>query len=221
MANHYRLVVVGSGGVGKSCLTIQYIANRFIVDYDPTLEDSYRKQVEVDDKECVLDIIDTAGQDDFMAIRESYYLEGEGFLCVYDITSSPTFMDVEGFHSAILRVKVADKVPFILVGNKSDLENKRKVSKDQAQELAGKLGCKFMETSAKSRENVDGIFMEIVRETMSWKRQQKGFKDKTPVNSSSNPDKKGDKDKSTSEKTRVQRRVRKLMVSLWKSFERQ
>jgi len=177
MSNHYRLVVVGSGGVGKSCLTIQYIANRFIADYDPTLEDSYRKQVEVDSVDCVLDIIDTAGQDDFMAIRESYYQDGEGFLCVYDITSSPTFMDVEGFHSAILRVKDADKVPFILVGNKSDLETKRKVTKEQATQMSQKLGCKFMETSAKLRENVDNIFTEIVRETMAWKRAKKGVKE--------------------------------------------
>jgi len=186
MSNHYRLVVVGSGGVGKSCLTIQYIANRFIADYDPTLEDSYRKQVEVDGTDCVLDIIDTAGQDDFMAIRESYYQDGEGFLCVYDITSSPTFMDVEGFHSAILRVKDADKVPFILVGNKSDLENKRKVTKEQATQMAQKLGnCKFMETSAKLRENVDNIFMEIVRETMAWKRaKKKGAKEPAKEDSS-------------------------------------
>eukprot|EP01089_Gocevia_fonbrunei_P012291 TRINITY_DN2863_c0_g3_i1.p1 TRINITY_DN2863_c0_g3~~TRINITY_DN2863_c0_g3_i1.p1 ORF type:complete len:197 (-),score=44.19 TRINITY_DN2863_c0_g3_i1:87-677(-) len=170
MAHNYRLVVVGSGGVGKSCLTIQYIANRFMPDYDPTLEDSYRKQVTIDDFECVLDIIDTAGQDDFMAIRESYYQEGEGFLCVYDITSPQTFHDVESFHNAILRVKDADNVPFLLVGNKSDLEPKRKVTKEQGQQLASKLNCKWMETSAKSRENVDAIFAEIVRETMVWKK---------------------------------------------------
>ena len=89
-----------------SCLTIQYIANRFVADYDPTLEDSYvsslrgfaffaplltrcllqRKQATVNDTECILDIIDTAGQDDFMAIRESYYTDGDGFVCVYGTT---------------------------------------------------------------------------------------------------------------------------------------
>jgi len=121
----FRLVVVGAGGVGKSCLTIQYIANRFVDDYDPTLEDSYRKQATIGDRECVLDIIDTAGQDDFMAIRESYYTEGDGFMCVFDVTSRATFNDVPEFHEAILRVKDANVVPFILVGNKVDMEDKR------------------------------------------------------------------------------------------------
>ncbi|KAL6049804.1 Ras-related protein Rap-1A [Balamuthia mandrillaris] len=166
MSHLYRLVVVGSGGVGKSCLTIQYVANRFMPDYDPTLEDSYRKQVTINDTECVLDIIDTAGQDDFMAIRESYYKEGDGFLCVFDLTARTTFSDVEGFHESILRVKDADSVPFILIGNKCDLEDKRVITKKEAQDKAKSLNCKYLETSAKLRQNVDEIFAELVIITM-------------------------------------------------------
>eukprot|EP01089_Gocevia_fonbrunei_P013862 TRINITY_DN3655_c0_g1_i5.p1 TRINITY_DN3655_c0_g1~~TRINITY_DN3655_c0_g1_i5.p1 ORF type:complete len:171 (+),score=31.88 TRINITY_DN3655_c0_g1_i5:199-711(+) len=145
-------------------------------DYDPTLEDSYRKQVEVDGLACVLDIIDTAGQDDFIAIRESYYVEGEGFLCVFDVTSQSTFADVPTFHNAIRRVKGTDKIPFLLVGNKCDLVSKRKVTKEQAEDLATKLKCKYIEASAKTRKNVDIIFPELVRATM----QVKNLKTKTP-----------------------------------------
>lgn len=75
-----------------------------------------------------------------------------------DITSRTTFNDVEDFHDAILRVKDANSVPFMLVGNKADMEEKRVVQRSELEEKAKKLGCKFMETSAKSRQNVDEIF---------------------------------------------------------------
>lgn len=167
----YRLVVVGVGGVGKSCLTIQYIADRFIEDYDPTLEDSYRKQVCVDNVDCVLDICDTAGQDDFSAIRDQYYRTGDGFLCVYAIVLQSSFDEVPEFHDAILRVKDVDKIPFVLVGNKCDLESERKISYQQGEELAKKFNCKFLESSAKTKTNVDEAFVTLVREVIE---SQKG-----------------------------------------------
>jgi len=173
MSHSYRIVVVGSGGVGKSCLTIQYIANRFVADYDPTLEDSYRKQASVNNVECILDIIDTAGQDDFMAIRESYYTDGDGFVCVYDVTAKTTFQDVEEFHNAILRVKDTDSVPFILVGNKCDIEDKRQIPRSEGEALAKKMNCRFIETSAKARKNVDELFAQLVDEIMTYKNKNK------------------------------------------------
>merc|ERR1712137_1153044 len=68
----YKLVIVGGGGVGKSALTIQLIQNHFIDEYDPTIEDSYRKQVTIDDETCLLDILDTAGQEEYSAMRDQY-----------------------------------------------------------------------------------------------------------------------------------------------------
>jgi len=165
--------------VGKSCLTIQYIANRFVADYDPTLEDSYRKQTTVKGAECILDIIDTAGQDDFMAIRESYYKDGDGFLCVFDVTQRTTFADVTEFHAAILRVKETSAVPFILVANKSDMEDKRKISYQEGEALAKRLGCRFIETSAKQRKNVDEMFTELVEEIMNFRSKNKEQEFKT------------------------------------------
>ena len=66
----YKLVVVGGGGVGKSALTIQLIQNHFVDEYDPTIEDSYRKQVTIDEETCLLDILDTAGQEEYSAMRD-------------------------------------------------------------------------------------------------------------------------------------------------------
>eukprot|EP01121_Diplochlamys_sp_Union-15-3_P011613 TRINITY_DN3383_c0_g1_i2.p1 TRINITY_DN3383_c0_g1~~TRINITY_DN3383_c0_g1_i2.p1 ORF type:complete len:198 (-),score=39.74 TRINITY_DN3383_c0_g1_i2:79-672(-) len=159
----YKLVLVGVGGVGKSCLTIQFISNKFVDDYDPTLEDSYRKQVTIDGQECILDIFDTAGQEDFVAIRDQYMKIGHGFICVYSITMKSSFEEVINLHEHMLRVKDADSVPFVLVGNKCDLEDDREVSTAEGQQLADRLNVKFIETSAKTRHNVVEAFEMLVR----------------------------------------------------------
>ena len=173
----YKLVLVGLGGVGKSCLTIQFISQRFVEDYDPTLEDSYRKQVSVDGEECVLDIFDTAGQEDFSAVRDQYMRTGDGFLCVYSITYAVSFNEVRSLHDHILRVKDAEKVPFVLVGNKCDLESEREVPKEKGVELAKELNCQFMESSARTKVNVSEAFHELVREIKRW-RKEFGHEDK-------------------------------------------
>jgi len=169
----YKLVLVGIGGVGKSCLTIQFISQRFVEDYDPTLEDSYRKQITVDSEECLLDIFDTAGQEDFSAVRDQYMRTGDGFLCVYSVTYIFSFQEVTPLYEHILRVKDCEKVPFVLVGNKSDLVDQREVTTEQGQQLAATLHCKFLESSAKSRTNVVESFHEIVREIKKMRALEK------------------------------------------------
>ncbi|KJE95357.1 small monomeric GTPase [Capsaspora owczarzaki ATCC 30864] len=159
----YKLVVVGGGGVGKSALTIQFIQSHFVDEYDPTIEDSYRKQCVIDDEVALLDILDTAGQEEYSAMREQYMRTGEGFLCVYSITSRQSFEEIQSFHQQILRVKDRDEFPMILVGNKSDLEHQRAVSSDEGKHLAKTLKVEFSETSAKQRLNVDHAFHQLVR----------------------------------------------------------
>jgi GTPase KRas protein len=149
----YKLVVVGGGGVGKSCLTIQLIQSHFVDEYDPTIEgaprpipptpfffavprqfadprraDSYRKQCIVDEEVALLDVLDTAGQEEYSAMREQYMRTGEGFLLVYSITSRESFEEIRTFQQQILRVKDKDIFPMVVVGNKLDLANERKVS---------------------------------------------------------------------------------------------
>jgi GTPase KRas protein len=160
----YKLVVVGGGGVGKSALTIQLINHHFMDEYDPTIEDSYRKQVEIDQETCLLDILDTAGQEEFSAMRDQYMRTGQGFLCVYSITSRSSFEEISSFREQILRVKDEDNVPMVLVGNKCDLEDSRVVATSEGADLAKSFGCKFLESSAKSRINVEESFFELVRE---------------------------------------------------------
>ncbi|XP_041353869.1 ras-related protein R-Ras2-like [Gigantopelta aegis] len=159
----YKLVVVGGGGVGKSALTIQFIQSYFVTDYDPTIEDSYTKQCVIDDIVARLDILDTAGQEEFSAMREQYMRSGEGFLLAYSVTDQSSFDEIYKFHRQILRVKDRDEFPMVLVANKSDLEHQRVVNQEAGLELARRLKIKLVEASAKNKTNVDQAFYELVR----------------------------------------------------------
>ncbi|KAK0637165.1 ras-like protein [Bombardia bombarda] len=171
----YKLVVVGGGGVGKSCLTIQLIQAHFIDEYDPTIEDSYRKQCRIDDEVALLDVLDTAGQEEYSAMREQYMRTGEGFLLVYSITSRQSFDEITTFQQQILRVKDKDYFPMVVVGNKSDLDHDREVTYGEGQALADSFGAKFLETSAKTTVNVENAFFDLVREIRKYNRQMQGY----------------------------------------------
>ncbi|OCT92566.1 hypothetical protein XELAEV_18015622mg, partial [Xenopus laevis] len=132
----YKLVVVGAGGVGKSDLTIQLIQNHFVDEYDPTIEDSNRKQVVIDAETCLLDILDTAGQEEYSAMRDLYMRTGEGFLCVFAINETK---------------------------NKCNLPS-RTMDTKQTKDLSRSSGIPFIETSAKIRQRVEDAFYTLVRE---------------------------------------------------------
>jgi len=127
----------------------------------------------IDDEVALLDVLDTAGQEEYSAMREQYMRTGEGFLLVYSITSRSSFEEISAFHQQILRVKDVEGYPIIVVGNKFDLENERQVSQKglsflsvlmvEGAELAKQLGCQFIETSAKNRINVEQAFYDLVR----------------------------------------------------------
>ncbi|KAJ9077316.1 RAS2 protein [Entomophthora muscae] len=204
----YKIVVLGDGGVGKTALTIQLCLNHFVVflllivsklgsnfaifslsllpsfipieTYDPTIEDSYRKQVVIDDMACVLEVLDTAGQEEYTALRDQWIRDGEGFLLVYSITSRSTFERVERYRSQIFRVKDTEDTPMILVGNKADKLTEREVSREEGVAMARKLNADFIESSAKACINVEKAFYQLVRLI----REEQGVKE-TPKKSSS------------------------------------
>lgn len=159
----HKVIMVGSGGVGKSALTLQFMYDEFVEDYEPTKADSYRKKVVLDGEEVQIDILDTAGQEEYAAIRDNYFRSGEGFLCLFSITEQESFQATVDFREQILRVKNDDTIPFLLVGNKADLEDKRYVSVEEAQERAKQWNVPYVETSAKTRANVDKVFYDLMR----------------------------------------------------------
>jgi Ras-related protein Rap-1A/Ras-related protein Rap-1B len=161
----YKIVVLGSGGVGKSALTVQFVQGIFVEKYDPTIEDSYRKPVEVDNQQYMLEILDTAGTEQFTAMRDLYMKNGQGFVLVYSIIAQSTFNDLPDLKEQILRVKDCDTVPMVLVGNKCDLSDQRVITQEQGEALARKFGgCTFLESSAKTKVNVDAIFHDLIRQ---------------------------------------------------------
>ncbi|KAK4306270.1 hypothetical protein Pmani_021892 [Petrolisthes manimaculis] len=169
----FRIVVLGEGGVGKSALTLQFVSHNFLEYHDPTIEDAYQRQAVIDGEPALLDILDTAGQIEFTAMREQYMRCGEGFLICYSLTDRRSFDEVIAYKKLITKVRASDPISVVLVGNKVDLDDPmhRKVSTEEGQALAQAWGCPFFETSAALRHFVDDAFHMLVREIR--KRQSK------------------------------------------------
>ncbi len=170
----FKAAILGGGAVGKSCITIQYIQNIFVGDYDPTIEDSFRKVDSIDGRTIYLDLLDTAGQDEFRSLRDGYMRNNEGFIAVYDITNLSSFTElVQDFLPHLLRVKDGQHFPLIVVGNKIDLETERQVNLAHAKMeieklMQGNPYVRVMECSAKKRINIDDIFVQLIREYRNW-----------------------------------------------------
>jgi len=169
----WRVAVLGDGGVGKTALAVQFTLNCFVETYDPTIEDAYRKQMVVDNRMCYVEVIDTAGQEEYATLRDQWVREGQGFILVYSIASRSTFERLEVFRQLMLRVKRSKPI-FVLVGNKCDKTYEREVSREEGQALARQFGCDFLETSAKTSHNVEKLFMNLVRTLRASKQNETG-----------------------------------------------
>ncbi|RLV83081.1 Ras-related protein RSR1 [Meyerozyma sp. JA9] len=163
----YKVVVLGAGGVGKSSVTVQFVQGVYVESYDPTIEDSYRKQIEIDGRQCDLEILDTAGVAQFTAMRELYIKSGKGFLLVYSVTDENSLKELLALRDQVLRIKDSDSVPMVLIGNKCDLEDDRVLSIDDGLRVSQEWGLvPFYETSAMYKTNVDEAFVDVVRQIM-------------------------------------------------------
>ena len=161
----YKVVMLGSGAVGKSAITVQMVSGHFLSSYDPTIEDSYRTTINVNNQDIIINILDTAGQEEFYALRDQYMRSGDGYIIVFSITSVTSFLEVNAIKEQLNIVLDADNntlIPIILVGNKCDLEEYRQVQSSDAQRLAEEWRVKYFETSAKNKTNINRIFEELV-----------------------------------------------------------
>ncbi|KAK8007037.1 hypothetical protein PG989_001027 [Apiospora arundinis] len=163
----HRLVLLGEEGVGKTALVIQFYLHHFVPTYDPTIEDSYQKQVVVDGRACAVQVLDTAGQKDYSVLRDQWIQHGQSFFLVYSITSRSSFSNVRDLYANIRQTKESLDLhhlgPILLIGNKCDVESERVVSTQEGHALALELGCGFIETSAKYGVNVEAAFFDTVR----------------------------------------------------------
>ncbi|KAH7304999.1 ras family-domain-containing protein [Stachybotrys elegans] len=167
-SSHHELhvVVLGAGGVGKSCLTAQFVHHEWIESYDPTIEDSYRTHLMVDGRHVLLEILDTAGTEQFVAMRDLYMKTGQGFLLVFSITSSSSLNELSSLREEIIRIKDDENVPIVIVGNKADLEESRAVSRAKGFAISQRWGAPYYEASARSRTNVDEVFVDLCRQML-------------------------------------------------------
>ncbi|KAI3326673.1 putative small G-protein Ras2 [Xylariaceae sp. AK1471] len=168
-----RVAVLGDGGVGKTALTIQLCFKRFVGEYDPTIEDSYRTQATINDQTYTLEVLDTAGQEDYRNLQDNWIRQCDGIVLVYSVTSRSSFTKIDDLFRQVLLVKDWNpknaaaqppaRLPIMIVGNKSDEVTERIVSVQEGHALAKELRCMFTETSAKHGKNVEKAFYDVVK----------------------------------------------------------
>jgi len=157
------LAVMGPGAVGKSAMTLQFVQSLFVADYDPTIEDAYRKTVALENGETfILDILDTAGQEDYVALRSTWMRQRDGFVLVFSVSDRSTFEALEPFYEQLTVMHEDGIPPLILAANKCDLPN-RAVSEEEGKKLAASWGARYYETSAKTGRNIDVVFTTMAR----------------------------------------------------------
>ena len=164
-----KILVLGAGAVGKTCLTLQYVRNEFVSGYTPTLEEVYEAPAKVDDSQYILQILDTAGTDECGVIREQFYHQCDGYLLVFSVTDRFSLQEIKKIQTDIKR-QVPRAIPFLVVGNKMDM-SERKISSDEGETVASMLGGEYIETSAKYHINVDRVFHTLVRQIQLNKKQ--------------------------------------------------
>jgi len=158
----------------------------------------------------MLEVLDTAGQEEYTALRDQWIRDGEGFVLVYSISSRSSFSRIKRFHHQIQRVKESTAsspsypgspiaatsssapVPIMLVGNKSDRVTEREVSTQEGHALARELGCEFTEASAKTRTNVEKAFYDVVKQLRKQRQQGQAAPRMLPPSGSSKHERKGE-----------------------------
>lgn len=167
-----KLVIVGDGGVGKTAIIVRYTQNTFTKDYEPTLTDSYETSIMTSNDNVVkIEIDDTAGQEEYKMLKDKYIVEGDIFMIVYAITDKHSITNSEEYIKEIAMFKETSEFPFVLVGNKLDLDANREVQAEEGKSLAKKYGGKWIETSACTGKNVTEAFQLIAKLLINEKQE--------------------------------------------------
>jgi len=161
--------VLGAGGVGKSACALRFVRDFFVQDWDPTIEDAYRKTISVDGRFCTLELLDTAGQDDFESLRHQWMMDKHGYVFVYSVNSRRSLAELDPFFRLHEQINGRhSKIPIILVANKKDITDldpkERQVSVQEGRRKAAEFGAIHIETSAATGEHVNDVFETLVRQ---------------------------------------------------------
>lgn len=149
-----KLLVIGNSGVGKTNMLLKFCENNFMTSHLTTIGIDFKiKTITMGKEKIRLQIWDTAGQQKFKTITQTYYRGAMGIVLTYAINDRESFQDIENWVKQI-KMHASDNVTKVLVGNKSDMDD-RKVSYSEGEALAKELGVRFFETSAKSGVNIE------------------------------------------------------------------
>ncbi|KAI8477921.1 Ras-like protein member 12 [Branchiostoma belcheri] len=165
----YNIAMLGCEGTGKSALTVKFLTRRFINEYDPNLEDTYTKEESVDNQPSIVKIMDTAKQEPGNGKNSDRYLRwADAFIVVYSINNRLSFHEARDYLEEVTQQKPTHQQyepPVIVLGNKTDMERYRQVSKAEGNSLASQYGCSFFEASAAGDyEGVQKVFHGAIRE---------------------------------------------------------
>ncbi|KAL9645006.1 hypothetical protein ABK040_004499 [Willaertia magna] len=161
-----KLVILGGGAVGKSSITVQYVKGQFKEKYDPTVEDAYTTQKVIDNQSVHISILDTAGQEEFQCLRDTYMRTGEGFVLVFSLIDFSSYEEIKDIYHQLLRSRDVedDGIAVVLIGNKCDLKEERVIDRRVIDDWVNEqMKMKYIETSAKENINIESSFEEIVR----------------------------------------------------------
>ncbi len=169
----FKIVILGNAAVGKTSLINQFVENAFQEDYLPTLgANIIRKDVDIDGEDVNtkvrLIMWDLAGQEKYSVIRSMYFQGCEGALLVYDVTLYNTFDSIKSKWLRDFKKYIRKEGVYILIGNKTDLNDQRVVPTEKGKDLAEKIQASyFIETSAKLGENIEEAFLLLVKQILS------------------------------------------------------
>ncbi|XP_040564547.1 ras-related protein Rab-21 [Lepeophtheirus salmonis] len=164
---NFKIVLLGEGCVGKTSCVLRYVDDQFNERHITTLQASFlNKRLNVRGKRVNLSIWDTAGQERFHALGPIYYRDANGAILVYDITDLDSFRKVKVWIKE-LRKMLGNKIILVIVGNKTDIEEKRHVEPNMAEEYAKSVGATHFHTSAKLNTGIDELFLELTKQMIS------------------------------------------------------
>ena len=159
-----KYIIIGDAAVGKSNLLLRFAQNDFKNEYQLTIGVEFgAKNIDINNKKFRLQICDTAGQENYRSITWAYYKNSVCAILVYDISNRDSFDHISNWIEDCL-AQSPKTVFMVLVGNKSDLNDNRKVSFQEGQDMARNNNMMFFETSAKTGENVEKIFEDSAKE---------------------------------------------------------
>ncbi|XP_029893698.1 GTPase RhebL1 isoform X2 [Aquila chrysaetos chrysaetos] len=149
LVRYRKVLILGYRAVGKTSLAHQFVEGKFVECYEPTVESTYNKMVVVGKDEFQLQLVDTAGQDEYTILPHSFIIGIHGYVLVYSVTSLQSFQVVKTLHNKLYE---------------SWGKTRREVKTDEGKKLAESWGAIFLESSAKESQVTQGIFMKIIEE---------------------------------------------------------